>query len=284
MDNGLSKMFKAIFRLVRVGQWYKNLSVLFPLLFAPEHLLYSWHEYLIAFSGFCLASSITYIVNDWMNRESDRLHPVKKNRPLASGAISGMRAAIIVFILTLIVLTACCYLGAFYGLVILTYMVFTNAYSFGLKNVPVLDIILISLNFVLRTGAGVNTFAPGQIWPYYLLIFSVIVLLLSHKRSSDVKIVGEDAIRHKPVLRFYTKKNTYIVRVIAYFTLLIVLYALFQQGVSFLILLALPAILGLTSAALSLRPEITLRPKYLFTIWYWDIALVVLIVVVCIDL
>ncbi|MCP4253689.1 MAG: UbiA family prenyltransferase [Candidatus Scalindua sp.] len=283
MDNRLGKMFKAIFRLVRVGQWYKNFAVLFPLLFAPEHLLYSWSEYLIAFFGFCLASSITYIVNDWMDRESDRLHPVKKNRPLASGAISGTQAAVIVFILFLFVLAACFYLGMFYGLVILTYVVFTNAYSFGLKNVPVLDIFLISLNFVLRTGAGINSFAPGQIWPYYLLIFSVIVLLLSHKRSSDVKIVGENAIKHKPVLRFYSKRNTYIVRVIAYFILLLVLFALFQQGVWFAILLAMAALLSLTSIALSLRPGISMRPKYLFTIWYWDIAFVVLIVVVCVN-
>jgi 4-hydroxybenzoate polyprenyltransferase len=219
-----------------------------------------------------------------MDRESDRLHPVKKNRSLASGAISGMQAAVIVFILFLFVLTACFYLGLFYGLVILTYMVFTNAYSFGLKNVPVLDILLISLNFILRMGAGINTFAPGQIWPYYLLIFSIIVLLLSHKRSSDVKIVGEDAIKHKPVLRFYTKKNTYIVRVIAYFILLLVFYALFRQGVWFMILFALASLLGLTSVALSLRPKTTLRPKYLFTIWYWDIALIVLSVVVCMSL
>ena len=232
MDNRLGKILKTVFRLMRVGQWYKNLAVLFPPLFAPEYLLYSWSEYLIAFSGFCLASSITYIVNDRMDRESDRLHPVKKNRPLASGAISGIQAAVVVIVLILFVLTACLYLGVFYGLVILTYVVFTNAYSFGLKNVPVLDILLISLNFVLRTGAGINTFAPGQIWPYYLLIFSIIVLLLSHKRSSDVKIVGEDAIKHKPVLRFYSKKNTYVVRVIAYLTLLVVFYALFQQGVS----------------------------------------------------
>ncbi|MCP5004681.1 MAG: UbiA family prenyltransferase [Planctomycetes bacterium] len=283
MDNRSDKMFKTIFRLVRVGQWYKNLAVLFPLLFAPKHLIYSWPEYLVAFSGFCLASSITYIVNDWMDRESDRLHPVKKNRPLVSGALSGIQAAVIVFILFLFVMAACFYLGVFYGLVILTYVVFTNAYSFGLKNIPVLDILLISLNFVLRTGAGINTFASGQIWPYYLLIFSVIVLLLSHKRSSDVKIVGEDAIKHKPVLRFYTKRNTYIVRVIAYLILLQVFYALFQQGVWFLILPALAALLGLTSVALSLRPETTLRPKYLFTIWYWDTALVVLIVLVCVN-
>ncbi len=284
MKNKSDNMFKAVFRLVRVGQWYKNLAVLFPVFFAPENLLYSWLEYLIAFSGFCLASSITYIVNDWMDRESDRLHPVKKNRSLASGAISGMQAAVIVFILFLFVLTACFYLGLFYGLVILTYVVFTNAYSFGLKNVPVLDILLISLNFILRMGAGINTFAPGQIWPYYLLIFSIIVLLLSHKRSSDVKIVGEDAIKHKPVLRFYTKKNTYIVRVIAYFILLLVFYALFRQGVWFMILFALASLLGLTSVALSLRPKTTLRPKYLFTIWYWDIALIVLSVVVCMSL
>ncbi len=283
MKKRSENMFKAVFRLVRVGQWYKNLAVLFPLLFAPKHLLYSWPEYLVAFSGFCLASSITYIVNDWMDRESDRLHPVKKNRPLVSGAISGMQAAVIVFVLFLFVLSACFYLGMFYGFVILVYVIFTNAYSFGLKNVPVLDILLISLNFVLRTGAGINTFAPGQIWPYYLLIFSVIVLLLSHKRSSDVKIVGEDAIKHKPVLRFYTKRNTYIVRVIAYLILLLVFYALFQQGAWLLILFALAVLLGLTSVVLSLRPEITLRPKYLFTIWYWDIALVVLIVVVCMN-
>ncbi len=276
-------MVKSVFRLVRVGQWYKNLAVLFPLLFAPEHLLYSWPEYLIAFSGFCIASSITYIVNDWMDRESDRLHPVKMNRPLASGAISGMQAAVIVFVLFLFVLTACFYLGMFYGLVILVYVVFTNAYSFGLKNVPVLDILLISLNFVLRMGAGINIFASGQIWPYYLFMFSVIVFLLSHKRSSDVKIVGGNALKHKPVLRFYTKRNTYIVRVIAYIILLLVLYALFQQGVWYVILFALAALLGLTSVALSLRPETTLRPRYLFAIWYWDIALVVFIVAVCMN-
>ncbi len=72
-------------------------------------------------------------------------------------------------------------------------------------------------------------------------------------------------------------------RVIAYFILLLVIYELFQQGVWFAILLALAALLSLTSIALSLRPEISMRPKYLFTIWYWDIAFVVLIVVVCVN-
>ncbi len=109
------------------------------------------------------------------------------------------------------------------------------------------------------------------------------MFLLSNKRSSDVKIVGGNAIQHKPVLRFYTKRNTYIVRQIAYFILLLVFYALFHQGVWFVILFALAALLVLTSVALSLRTETTLRPKYLFTIWYWDIALVVLIVVVCMN-
>ncbi len=283
MKNKSDKMIKAVFRLLRVGQWYKNLAVLFPILFAPEYLLYSWAEYLVAVSGFSFASSITYIVNDWIDRESDRLHPIKKNRPLASETISGLQATVIVSILTVGVLAACFYLGMFYGLVIFTYVVFTNAYSFGLKNIPVLDILLISLNFVLRMGAGINAFSPVKIWPYYLFIFSVIVFLLSHKRSSDVKLVGEDAVKHKPVLTFYTKRNTYIVRVIAYFILLLVFYELFQQGVWFVILFALAALFSLTSVTLSFQPKTTLRPKYLFTIWYWDVALVVLIAVVCIN-
>ncbi len=254
-------------RLIRLGQWYKNLIIFTPLLFASN--VHSVQSLIVGFFGFSCISSITYIVNDWMDREKDRLHPVKKNRPLASGEITGKMAIVTSVILSIVVVLTVLKLGLFYGSIILTYFVITNLYSFGLKDIPVLDIVIIAGNFVLRMMAGIQGFPDIVTAPYFGLLLGVILIFLTHKRRSDIKLLGEKAVKHKPVLNFYTKKNNYLVRGVAYLTTLISFYLLWQNGVLIYKLLGVYFLLLATSFIFSDNPEYTSNPQHLFRSKIW---------------
>ena len=142
-------MIKHYTRLVRVGQWYKNLVIFLPWLFMDNKSIYPWSLWILAFFGFCAVSSLTYIINDWVDRKEDRIHPTKKDRPLASGKISGKKATIVAILLTLIVIAIGWQLGGFYSRTVATYFILTNAYSFELKQVPILDIAMIAETVVI---------------------------------------------------------------------------------------------------------------------------------------
>ena len=270
-------------KLVRLEQWYKNLLIFLPLLFAPTHLLYHWQQLIIGFIGFCFISSITYIINDWMDREKDRIHPVKKNRPLASGAITGKQAIWVVILLALIVIGISIYLGIFYSSLIIIYFIYTNAYSLGLKNIPILDIFMVTINFIFRTLAGVTAFPPQETWPYFLLIFSVIFIMLTHKRRSDIKIAGDKAISHKPVLKFYSRLNCYLLRVMGYVVLGYSFYQFWQRGLSLIIMISLIILFIVTSVIFSRKPMLVMKPHYLLKVWYWDVVLVATAIIIIVS-
>jgi 4-hydroxybenzoate polyprenyltransferase len=259
-------------KLVRLGQWYKNSLIFLPLLFATSDQLYSWPLLILGFFGFSAVSSITYMINDWIDREADRMHPTKKHRPLASGKISGKVAIGVAVLMSAIVGVAIWKLGLFYGATVGTYFVATNLYSFGLKNIPLIDMALIAGNFTLRTLAGVTEWPDLSSAPYFLLIFSVIFIFLTHKRRSDNKLLGKKAAAHKPVLRFYTKRNAYVVRAIGYLGVLYGLSLLLGQGASVIHLGPPFGLLMVTSFLFSEDPKLTLNPQGLFKEWAWDVA------------
>lgn len=257
-------------KLIRLEQWYKNLVIFVPLLFAPKEYLYSITNLVIGFFGFCCISSVTYIINDWMDREKDRMHPVKKERPLASGKISGKTAILIGFLLSLIVIGAIIFLGWFYGIIVITYFIITNLYSFGLKNVPLVDSLIIGFNFVLRMMAGTKIIPDLDTAPYFGLMLGIIIIFLTHKRSNDIKIVGINAVKHKPVLKFYTKKNNYIVRSVGYLIAIASFYILYLNGFAPYKAGGILALLILTSYLMSKEPAITSKPQKLLKNIFWD--------------
>jgi len=264
-------------RLLRAEQWYKNILIFLPLTFAPLELQYSILQYALGFLGFCLISSVTYIINDWVDREKDRMHPTKKDRPLAAGTVTGMQACAVVGTLVLVEILINLQLGIFYSGVVWIYFVLTNCYSYGLKNIPIVDIILISLNFLLRTLAGVKNFPDSNTWPYFLMVFSVIVIFLSHKRRSDIKFLGEKALAHKPVLQFYTPLRSYIIRLLGYAAFGIISYLLWNAGTSPWFLIALLITMITTSIVFSREPLLVMKPHKLFRVWWWDVIVLGLV-------
>jgi len=268
-------------KLIRLEQWYKNLLIFAPLLFAPN--VHPLTALVIGFFGFSCVSAITYIFNDWMDREKDRLHPIKKERPLASGKISGKKAIFMTLALLIIALFAGIQLGSFYGAIIFSYFLITNLYSLGLKNIPLLDIFIIALNFSLRMMAGLTSLPDITTLPYFGLLFGTIIIFLTHKRRSDIKLLKEKAIQHKPVLKFYSKRNNYIVRGIAYLLVIASLVMLWRNGLGIYKAFGFFVQLNMTSFIFSDNPEYTSKAHYLFKSKLWT-GLLAINVLIFLDL
>lgn len=257
-------------RLLRVEQWYKNLVLLVPFFFL-ESARGGW-EMVAAIFGFCCVSSITYMINDWVDRRSDRLHPTKKFRPLASGAVTGKQAEVVSGLLALIVFVIGWHLGSFYWWPIVLYFVATNLYSFGLKKIPFLDIIMIAGNFLLRMLGGMSAWPRLEEWLIFIFVFVLMLMFLSHKRRSDIKLLGkEKAIAHKPVLKYYRRPVVYALRGVTYVLLAGLLW---KMGVLLLNVGAVLLMLFVTSVEFVKDPALVLKPHRLVMRPQWILAVV----------
>ncbi len=145
---------KAYVELMRPAQWIKNFAVLagpaFAMRAGPSEIKNSG----IIFAAFCLISSSSYVINDIFDREADALHPVKKHRPLARGAIGSGSAAVWAIVLFLAGVTMTLLLSAATTVTVVAYFVLIFAYSVALKRRTILDVVLIAIGFVLRAMAG----------------------------------------------------------------------------------------------------------------------------------
>jgi 4-hydroxybenzoate polyprenyltransferase len=165
----------ALVRLMRPHQWVKNLFVVAGLVFSQ-----SWGDgalglrVLQAFAAFCCASSMVYILNDWHDRASDALHPRKRHRPLASGAVTGGGALTLA---GLLLATGVLLADGNRTLLVLLglYVALNIAYSWRLKQVPVVDVAIIAAGFMLRLLAG--TLAVGIAPSRWLLLTGIFVTL-----------------------------------------------------------------------------------------------------------
>ncbi len=194
---------KGLFQLLRPKQWVKNGFVLAPLVFTGEFLdRTALHQALWAAALFCLASSATYIVNDIFDIERDRLHPQKsKSRPLAAGHVSVASA---VFMLCLIYVgLALSWIIAPQVLgVIACYLGLNIAYTLFLKHLPVVDIFVIAIGFVLRVWAGaVALSVPVSGW-MFVTTLCLALYLAAVKRGQELSNSGTDG---RKVLKRYTK-------------------------------------------------------------------------------
>ena len=182
-----------ILRLMRIEQWMKNTFIFLPLFFDRHLLEWSyWLPSLAAFFAFCFAASGIYCFNDIYDVEADRLHPKKCKRPIASGAISVAQGyAIMVacwIISSAIILTDIFLLQNFTQLwaIILFYVIMNLAYTFRLKRIPILDVFIIAVGFVLRIFAGgVNASIFISHW-IVLMTFLLALFLAFAKRRDDV--------------------------------------------------------------------------------------------------
>jgi 4-hydroxybenzoate polyprenyltransferase len=198
----ITTSISALLGLLRPRQWIKNSFVLAPLVFAREYLeLRSIEHALLAFGLFCLASSACYIVNDIHDRERDRAHPVKRlKRPLAAGTATVRTAVLLLLLLYALLIAGFVELPPV-ALPILAYIVLNLAYTWFLKDQPVLDIFSIAIGFVLRVYAGAEALdVPLSSW-MAITTLCLALYLASIKRRQELHVNGTDA-RH--VLKEYS--------------------------------------------------------------------------------
>lgn len=184
---------------MRVHHYIKNLLVFAALACSGQLLV--WDRFLAGLAGFaafCMASSAVYILNDIRDRNNDRLHPVKCRRPLASGAVSIKGAAVLLGVLLLAAAGCSGFVwnGPLPSLLLALYFLLNLAYSFGLKNIPVVDISILVSGFLIRAvyGAAV-TGIPVSNWLYLTVIAASFYFALGKRRNELKKSEGGETRR-----------------------------------------------------------------------------------------
>jgi len=190
----LKETFFIYTKALRVNQWIKNLVVFTAItfsgkLFEPDLLIKTATAFII----FCLLSSTSYLLNDVIDYPYDRKHPIKKNRPIASGKISLQQATFLVFTLTILSLILSLFFSLPFFFLALGFILLHFFYSLYLKRYPTLDIFSISFSFMLRAFAG--EVATGYHIPIWLLltIFFVSLFMASVKRQAELISHGQEA-------------------------------------------------------------------------------------------
>lgn len=197
----------ALFAAMRPKQWTKNLIIFAGLVFSqnffhPDYLRTS----ILAFIAFCFAASSVYLINDCWDIERDRLHPIKKLRPLPSGKIKFGSAIILSIILMVVSIALAFWLNRDYGLLLSVYWVMMMIYSFKLKDLVIVDILVISIGFIIRavSGAVVLNVVISR-WLLACAIFLSLFLILAKRRNEIVEL-GTEAVNHRAILEEYGER------------------------------------------------------------------------------
>jgi len=194
-----------LLRSLRPEQWTKNFIVFAGLIFGLQ--LFDFRAVLrslAAFVVFCALSGVVYVVNDIMDRDADRRHPLKARRPIASGALSPELAGGMAAVLALAALLSAFALSVDFGLVALAYLILQTLYSGPLKHIVILDVLTIAVGFVLRAAAGaVAVEVPISHWLLVVTTLLALFLALS-KRRHELVLLADRAVDHRPILLEYS--------------------------------------------------------------------------------
>jgi len=194
-------------QLIRPAEWVKNVFVLAGLVFSQRATdAEAIGLTLLAFAAFCLAASFTYVINDIGDREQDRLHPTKKNRPIASGVITTQQAVLVAALLLTGAAALCCLLPRGFAVVLGNYVAMNLAYTYSLKRRVIVDVIVIAVGFVLRAvGGGVAIGAATSPW-LIVCTFTLCMFLGFGKRRCELAVIGDvaEAARHRRTLAGYS--------------------------------------------------------------------------------
>jgi len=198
-------MIKPLLKTLRPKQWTKNLFVFAALVFDGKLFQIEPLTRTVAgFVLFCLLSSTIYIVNDLVDIEKDRQHPVKRYRPLASGQLSPQVAIIAAMGIGLVCLPLAFWLEPLFGAIALGYVILMLAYSFILKNIVIIDVLTIAAGFVLRVGAGVALVHVERFSPWLYVCTTLLALFLAvGKRRHELFLLQDNANSHRSILSEY---------------------------------------------------------------------------------
>jgi 4-hydroxybenzoate polyprenyltransferase len=199
-------MIRALLKTMRPRQWTKNAFLFAALVFDGK--LFHLADFLRTLAGFglfCLISSAVYIFNDLLDVESDRQHPVKKNRPIASGKLPVWMAMAAGIVLVLFTLVAGYLLAWQFALTLLVYFAMMLAYSKWLKHILILDVLILAAGFVLRVHSGTTLIVVERFSPWLYVLMTLLALYLGFgKRRAELALLAQSAASHRQVFDGYT--------------------------------------------------------------------------------
>lgn len=199
-------MLIALIKTLRPTQWTKNGFVFVPLIFDVKLFkIEPFSRTLIGFVMLCLISGIVYLINDLVDIEKDRQHPTKCNRPLPSGQLSRSVAIGVAILIPVIVLPLSFLLDVNFGLILTGYLVLQIAYSFWLKNLVIVDVMVIAAGFVLRVAAGVPLVHAERFSPWLYVFTTLLALFLGlGKRRQEIVLLKHQASNTRAILDHYS--------------------------------------------------------------------------------
>ncbi len=194
-----------LLQAMRPQQWVKNFFVLAPVVFAHrlgDPVLVG--RALLAFAAFCAGSSAIYLLNDVRDREADRHHPLKRQRAIASGAVSVATAVVTALVLAAAALAAGAALGRLALALLLAFLLLNTLYTLHLKHVVILDVMVLAIGYLLRVEAGAA--AVGVAVSTWLLLCTlfVAVFLGFSKRRHELLLLADRAADQRRVLSHYS--------------------------------------------------------------------------------
>jgi 4-hydroxybenzoate polyprenyltransferase len=200
-------MLKELIISMRPQQWYKNLVLFVGIVFSLNLLNFQkWFDVISAFIIFCILSGSEYIINDILDIEKDRKHPKKRNRPIASGELKVSHALLFAVILIFVGVLGAYLINMLFFAVSIAYILLILSYSMFLKNIIIVDLLVISIGFVIRAVAGclaINVF----ISPWLIICAFLLALFLALcKRRHELTLLGEEARNHRKILGEYSSK------------------------------------------------------------------------------
>jgi 4-hydroxybenzoate polyprenyltransferase len=190
---------------LRPDQWTKNLLIFAALIFARRLFdLPSVVAAVKAFVIFCLLSGVVYVINDVMDRESDRRHPLKCHRPIAAGALSVRTALAAAGLLSAVSIGAAFTVNWRLGVVAAVYVSLQLLYSGPLRRLVIIDVLTVAIGFVLRAIAG--AVAIDVLISRWLLVCTILLALfiVLAKRRHELVLLGDDAVSHRAILGEYS--------------------------------------------------------------------------------
>jgi 4-hydroxybenzoate polyprenyltransferase len=199
-------MLKAIFKTMRPRQWPKNMFIFAALIFDRQLTHYNALLKCIAgFVVFCLIASAVYFINDILDVEADRQHPSKKFRPIASGKLPIPVAIVMAVIFVGISVPFAYYLSPVFAAIVAGYFLLNLAYSKWLKHIPLVDVLVLAADFVLRVAGGVALIQVERFSPWLYVCTTLLALYIGFgKRRAELTLLSDNAQSHRKVLDGYT--------------------------------------------------------------------------------
>lgn len=203
----ISTMILALIKTMRPRQWPKNAVVLAAVVFDRQLSIQDPIPFLKSLLGlilFVFLSSSVYIINDLVDINADRAHPVKCKRPIASGQLPIPVAITAAIIFLLITFPTAYLLSTSFFIITVIYFLENLAYSNWLKHAPLIDVLMIALGFVLRVGGGVTLIEVRRFSPWLYMVVTLGALYIGFgKRRAELTLLASDASNHRRVLNGY---------------------------------------------------------------------------------